>query len=292
MGVTYSVVIPARNAQRTLGAVLERLQAEEPYPERVIVVDDSSTDETVAVAKRFGVEIVCLETPRRAGGARNAGWERAESDYVVFLDADAVPDHGWTRGLVRALEEHEGAIVGCARTFDPRTSWGWVAHLQVETPYLPEGEPRPVPFVSSYCMAVPRAIPLRWDESYGGEDALFSIRSLELGYVLVFDPRFTAFHDHDRTTFRALRAQQRRLAYGLARYGHLQREGIRKRVASRVPLHYFALIRLMLIWRRIRRRPDLRSRFLQFLPLLIIAEWTLGISACRYILSRPALEPG
>ena len=52
-------------------------------------------------------------------------------------------------------------------------AWGWVAHLQGETPSLPLGEPRTVPFLSSYCLAVPRDVPFRWDESYGGEDGVF-----------------------------------------------------------------------------------------------------------------------
>ena len=77
-----------------------------------------------------------------------------------------------------APREFPGAIVGGARTFAARTPWGWVSHLQVETPYLSRGAPRRVPFVSSLCMAVPRSLPLRWDESYGGEDAIFCADAL------------------------------------------------------------------------------------------------------------------
>jgi cellulose synthase/poly-beta-1,6-N-acetylglucosamine synthase-like glycosyltransferase len=233
--------------------------------------------------------VLSLSEPRRAGGARNAGWSAVTSDYVVFLDADAVPDPGWAAGLTRALREFPRAIVGCARTFAPRTAWGWVAHLQVETPYLPRGVPRDVAFVSSYCMAVPRDAALTWDESYGGEDALFSVAALDAGFDLVFDPRFSAFHDHERASFAALRSQQNRLAFGLARCAGIQRESRLKTIASRVPLHYFALVRLLFMWRRLDGRPDLRRRFLRLLPLLVVAEWTLGISACRYALRRPAV---
>ena len=64
------------------------------------------------------------------------------------------------------------------------------------------------------------------------------------GIRLVFDPRFAALHDHDRDTFAKLRRQQARVAFAAARIGPVQREGMRKRIASRVPLHYFALLRL------------------------------------------------
>jgi cellulose synthase/poly-beta-1,6-N-acetylglucosamine synthase-like glycosyltransferase len=136
-----------------------------------------------------------------AGGARNLGWDAASGDTVVFLDSDAIPEAGWAAGLVRALDEFPGAIVGCARTFTASTASGWVAHLQVGTPYLPLGAPRRTTFVSSFCMAVPHSAALRWDESYGGEDALFCVDAVAAGISLVFDPRFAAQHDHGRQSF-------------------------------------------------------------------------------------------
>ncbi len=147
-----------------------------------------------------------------------------------------------------------------------------------------------MPFVSSFCMVVPRGAPLRWDESYGGEDALFSVDALAAGLRLVFDPRFQAAHEHDRRTFADLRSQQRRLAYGLARAGMIQREGRHKRVLSRLPLHYFVLARLPVIYSRLDRDPELRRRFRSLLPRMAVAEWTLGLSALRYVVRRPALR--
>ena len=228
---------------------------------------------------------------RFAGGARNVGWDEADGDVVVFLDADVVPAPGWGAGVARALAEFPGALVGCARTFDAETPWGWVCHLQVETPYLPRGEPRETTFLSAFCLLVPRTAPLRWDESYGGEDALFCADALAAGLRLVFDPRFSAAHEHERRTFGDLRRQQRRLAYGLARAQPLEQDGV-KRTLRRVPVHYFALVRLPVVYRRIADDPRLRGRFLALLPRLALAEWTLGASAVRYAARPPALRGG
>jgi glycosyltransferase involved in cell wall biosynthesis len=289
-GLRVSVVIPAYNAERTLGRTLEALAGQSEPVDEVIVVDDGSTDATAHVARHHDVRVVATDGSGFAGAARNAGWEKAIGDVVVFLDSDAIPMPGWGAGLRRALREFPGAIVGCARTFHGRTAWGWVAHLQCETPYLPQGQPRTVAFVSSYCMAVPRDVPVRWDPSYGGEDGLFCADALATGIELVFDPRFQAFHDHERETFAELRRQQERLAYGLARVGSVQREGVRKRVLARVPLHYFLFVRLPTIYRRVRHTRELRAPFLRNLPLLAAAEWTLGVSAVHYAFRRPPLR--
>jgi cellulose synthase/poly-beta-1,6-N-acetylglucosamine synthase-like glycosyltransferase len=287
---SYTVVIPARNAERTLTRVLEALSAQEPAPLEVIVADDASSDGTRAVAERGGARVVETSDQRFAGGARNAGWDEARGDLVVFLDSDVVPSADWGRGVVRAASEFPGALVGCARTFDAGTRWGWVAHLQVETPFLPRGRPRETSFLSSFCLVVPRLLSLRWDESYGGEDALFSAAAHDSGLRLVFDPRFTAQHAHGRETFADLRRQQRRLAYGLARTIPLA-HGVRG-LTRRFPVHYFLLLRLPVVYSRLAGDSRLRRHFVSVLPLLAIAEWTLGASALRYALRRPPQHGG
>jgi len=287
---SYTVVIPARNAERTLPRVLQALSAQEPAPLEVIVADDASTDATREVAERGGARVVETDGRRFAGGARNAGWDEAHGEVVVFLDADVVPSADWGPGVVRAASEFHGALVGCARTFDAATRWGWVAHLQVETPFLPRGRPRETSFLSSFCLLVPKSVSLRWDESYGGEDALFSAAAHDSGLRLVFDPRITAQHAHERETFADLRRQQRRLAYGLGRTIPLA-HGVRG-LARRFPVHYFLLLRLPVVYSRVAGDARLRRRFVAVLPLLAVAEWTLGASAVRYALRRPPLPGG
>ncbi len=82
-----SVIIPARNEEKALPKVLSSIPPEQI--DRVIVVDNGSTDATSAVAQKHGAETVYVETPGY-GRACLAGMAQAEgSDIIVFMDGDA-----------------------------------------------------------------------------------------------------------------------------------------------------------------------------------------------------------
>ena len=53
-----SLIIPAWNAARTLGETLASAVAQSLPPDEIIVVDDGSTDETVAIAQAAGAQII------------------------------------------------------------------------------------------------------------------------------------------------------------------------------------------------------------------------------------------
>ncbi len=95
-----AIVIPAYNEAEHIGAVLACV-ADMPDIEQVIVVSDGSTDDTAAIARSYGVQVVELPTNQGKGAAMRIGSERAVgADVVVFLDADLV---GLTPAHVRAL---------------------------------------------------------------------------------------------------------------------------------------------------------------------------------------------
>jgi glycosyltransferase involved in cell wall biosynthesis len=287
---TVSVVIPARNAARSVGLVLDSLAHQQPPPDEVIVVDDASADDTAAVARAGGAVVIELDRRRFAGGARNAGWQRARGDHVLFLDADDVPQPGWGAGVRRAMAEHPDAVVGCARKLDGDTPWGWVQDLQRDTPRLARGAPRQDTLVPSYCLLVPRSLPIRFDESYDGEDALFCADCRRAGVEVWFDPRYATHHRHGRERLRDVWRFHLRVARGKARCGVILADGRARRILSRAPVHHFLLLRLPVIFRRVRDDRALRRRFLRLLPRLVLAEWMLGFAALPWVLRRPPLR--
>lgn len=88
-----SVVIPAKNAERTIGRSIGSLKNQTHQPDEVIVVDNDSSDSTAQEAARHGhnlnVRIIRCRRPGSAA-ARNAGIEAARGDLIAFLDADDV----------------------------------------------------------------------------------------------------------------------------------------------------------------------------------------------------------
>src|SRR4051812_19706461 len=88
---SVSVVIPAFNAERTLGAVLDALAHDPQPPDEVIVVDDGSTDLTAQIARAHGARVVDGGRVGYAGGARHRGWDAAAGDGPVVLAPPAPP---------------------------------------------------------------------------------------------------------------------------------------------------------------------------------------------------------
>jgi glycosyltransferase involved in cell wall biosynthesis len=86
-GVT--VIMPVLDRERLVGQALDSLFAQTRPPDEVIVVDDGSTDGTVAVVDRYRDQVALLRTERAGpAAARNAGLAAAAGDLIAFLDSD------------------------------------------------------------------------------------------------------------------------------------------------------------------------------------------------------------
>jgi cellulose synthase/poly-beta-1,6-N-acetylglucosamine synthase-like glycosyltransferase len=85
---TISVIVPVRNDPQRLGICLEALRGSTFRDHEIIVVDDSSTDMTPAVAEMLGARVIRLPARQGPGLARNRGAAAARGRYLMFVDAD------------------------------------------------------------------------------------------------------------------------------------------------------------------------------------------------------------
>ncbi|HEY4347061.1 MAG TPA: glycosyltransferase [Gaiellaceae bacterium] len=86
---TFTVVMPAYNASRTIANAIESLLAQTVPPAEIVVVDDGSTDSTGEIARSFGPPVrTIVQENAGTAAARNRGLSVASGDVISFLDAD------------------------------------------------------------------------------------------------------------------------------------------------------------------------------------------------------------
>ncbi len=85
-----SVVIPAYNNQDTVEICLRAVFGSDYPTYEVILVNDNSTDKTLARARAFDCRFVDLEKNLGAAGARNRGAALARGEILFFVDADVI----------------------------------------------------------------------------------------------------------------------------------------------------------------------------------------------------------
>jgi glycosyltransferase involved in cell wall biosynthesis len=85
-----SILIPAFNAQESIADTLRSAIAQTWEPKEIIVVDDGSTDRTLAIARQFESDSVQVFTQENQGAAatRNKAFSLSRGDYIQWLDAD------------------------------------------------------------------------------------------------------------------------------------------------------------------------------------------------------------
>jgi GT2 family glycosyltransferase len=102
---TVAVVIPNWNGAALLPACLAALAAQTYRDYELVVVDNGSSDASLAVLARFpAVRVLRLARNCGFGAATNAGIRATDSRYVATLNNDAMPAPGWLEALVAAAE--------------------------------------------------------------------------------------------------------------------------------------------------------------------------------------------
>jgi len=111
--VFLSVIVPAYNAEKCLPQLLSALSAQTYNDFEVIIVDDGSTDQTASLAARSGFSLVKTDGNRGPAHARNVGAAASRGSFLVFTDADCMPQPDWMEAVARRLaDEKVDALMG------------------------------------------------------------------------------------------------------------------------------------------------------------------------------------
>lgn len=116
-GLKISVIIPARNEEKNIGALLSSLQ-KQTYPKEffeIIVVDDHSTDNTAAVVKQYdGVKLLQLKEEGINSYKKKAletGIAASTGDWIVTTDADCIVQSEWLQTIVSYQQKTNAVLI-------------------------------------------------------------------------------------------------------------------------------------------------------------------------------------
>jgi glycosyltransferase involved in cell wall biosynthesis len=220
---TVSVVIPARNEARSIAGVIAAIRAQQPagITLDILLVDDGSSDDTVAVAREAGARV--LELGAVGGGnpavGRNRGALSALGDPIVFLDADCTPAPGWLEGLL-AQHRAGSAVVGGSLDLPPglppmaRCDYycGWYhVHSRRRGGEVPNHPPGNLS-VRRDAFARTRGFTEAQPIAYAHEELAWQAEVQAAGGRIVFEPRAMVYH-RNRPGFRNLLRRNYRWGY-------------------------------------------------------------------------------
>ncbi|MBI5122709.1 glycosyltransferase family 2 protein [Candidatus Roizmanbacteria bacterium] len=101
-----SVIVPAFNEKLYIEKCLESLEKQEDKPDEIIVVNNNSTDKTVAIAEKFPVRVV-NEKEQGMIQARNRGFNEAQYDIIARIDADTMAPTDWIKKIKQSFQATE-----------------------------------------------------------------------------------------------------------------------------------------------------------------------------------------
>ncbi|HWR59005.1 MAG TPA: glycosyltransferase [Thermodesulfovibrionales bacterium] len=213
-----SLIIPTLNAGARFETLLSSLSMQDVKPLEIIVIDSTSDDNTVEIAKRFGA--ITIEVPRRSfnhGKTRNMAAIEARGDTLVFMTQDALPLNSTLLGALTApLRMHEvSAAFGrhlprpgaspleiFARQFNYPASPSTIAIRDIE-----EHGIRSVIF-SDVCSAVEKKTFMEagmFPPVRANEDMLMAARLILSGHKVAYVPDAAVFHSHNYSLLRQFR---------------------------------------------------------------------------------------
>jgi glycosyltransferase involved in cell wall biosynthesis len=107
---TITVGIPSYNQEAYLAEAIESVIAQGVAPDEFIIVDDGSTDKSLALARHYPTKVVS-QVNKGLASARNAIIMNATSDYVFFLDADDIMTEDCLKVIKSAIAESDADII-------------------------------------------------------------------------------------------------------------------------------------------------------------------------------------
>lgn len=206
-----SIIIPTFNAAPRIENLLSMLSAQDTQPWEVIIIDSSSEDTTVEIARNFGAKTIVI--PRQTfnhGKTRNIAAMEAKGDILVFMTQDASPERNTLLSTLSApLRTHD--IAASYGRHIPRVNASPLEIFARRFNYPDSPLTKSIDdigkygiktfFFSNACSAIKRDLFLSAGMFREGvranEDMLMAARLILNGYKVAYVPEATVIHSHN-----------------------------------------------------------------------------------------------
>ncbi len=208
MNFTVDVIIPSFNGKYLLEKHLPEIIKNTDFLNKVIIVDNGSTDGTVEWLKQNYKDVVVVENETNLIFTKpvNQGVAVSKADFLVLLNNDVRPEKGYLRDILKYFKDEKVFAV----SFNESTSsWPNLTWSQGKIQFT-RGEDKSEPYYSAWASGgsaiFRRSI---WD-SIGGfneiyapfywEDIDICYRAWKMGYKTIWDNKSIVHHEHESTS--------------------------------------------------------------------------------------------
>lgn len=215
-----TIIIPTYNASKYLPSLLKKLEAQTIKNYELIIIDSSSSDNTIDVAQAHGADIITIpQSEFDHGGTRTLAAAKAKGDILVYLTQDALPYNEYAiENIVRPFAEDEkiGAAFGRQLPY-PKASV-FAEHLRAfnypDTSYTRTLDDRreqgiKTAFLSNsfaaYRKSALKQIGYFKSGLPFGEDACAGAKILLEGYKIAYVAEAVVLHSHNYTAWQDLK---------------------------------------------------------------------------------------
>jgi rhamnosyltransferase len=217
--MNISIIIPTYNAQIYLPALLEKIKNQSIKEYELIIIDSSSKDRTVEIAKQYTDNVVVIpQNEFDHGGTRAKATQTARGEIVVFLTQDALPyDEYAIENIIKVFKDEKvGAAYGRQLSYEDTNLFG--KHLR-EFNYGENSYIRDKSDISKYGLktaflsdsfAAYRKSALESIGSFKsdlilGEDTYAGAKMILSGYKLAYVADAKVYHSHSYTVLQEFR---------------------------------------------------------------------------------------
>jgi GT2 family glycosyltransferase len=206
MKSTLDIVIPSFNGRYLLEKHLPEVFKNSDFLNKVIIVDNGSTDDTVAWLEKNYPQVVIVRNSRNLGFTKpvNQGVAVSKSDYLVLLNNDVHPEKDYLKNILPFFDDDQVFAVSFNENGSSWPLVKWDGKIQFTM-----GDDKSVPYYSAWASGGSAIFKRSLWDKLGGlneiyapfywEDIDIGYRAWKMGYKIIWDNQSLVYHEHEST---------------------------------------------------------------------------------------------